>query len=160
MSQTAQIRVVQLTLRDVQIILAVFNYDGLFGYQIRRRFWGQNGHPRTFLERLAQLISSEYLRARPMDSATGRGSGQRLITIGHASHALLRDRVGLSEKDIRRLRHSIPPSDWRHDAAVRDVRLSLELAASAHPSIADIEWINEAVFKRAPIKTKVPDQAK
>jgi hypothetical protein len=159
MSQTAAIKTIRLTPRDIEIILAVFNYDSLFSYQIRRRFWGQNSHPRTFLERLAQLIKADYLRARPMDSTTGRGSGQRLITIGQASHALLRDRLGLSETEIKRLRHSIMPSDWRHDAAVRDFRLSLELAAAVHPHIAEIDWVNECVFKRAAIKTKVPDQA-
>src|SRR5215207_1183624 len=100
MSQTAAVKTISLTPRDIEIILAVFNYDSLFSYQIRRRFWGQNSHPRTFLERLAQLINADYLRARPMDSATGRGSGQRLITIGHAAHQLLRDRIGLTDKDI------------------------------------------------------------
>src|SRR5436190_24316513 len=134
MSQTAQIRTIQLTPRDVQIILAVYYYDGLFSYQIRRRFWGLNGHPRTFLERLAELLDADYLRARPMDSTTGQGSGQRLITIGHAAHPLLRDRAGLTDLEIKRLRHSIVPSDWRHDAAVRDFRLCLELAADSHPS--------------------------
>src|SRR4051794_5698557 len=107
MSQTAHHKGVQLTPRDIQIILFVYHYDGLFSYQIRNRFWDQNGHPKTFNRRLAELIAADYLRARPMDSTTGQGSGQRLITIGSTSHQLLRERAGLTELDIKRLRHSI-----------------------------------------------------
>src|SRR4051794_40283811 len=116
MSHTALVRTINLTPRDIQIILAVFDYDGLFSYQIRDRFWGQNGHPSTYYERLADLIKSDYLRARPMPSATGRGSGHRLITIGRASHSLLRERRGLDDLGIKRLRHSLPLADWPHDA--------------------------------------------
>jgi hypothetical protein len=92
-----------------------------------------------------------------MTSATGRGSGQRLITIGQASHALLRERRGLDDLGIKRLRHSLALSEWLHDAAVRDVRLMLELAASAHPGVAEVAWTNEAIFKRSPIKVTVAD---
>src|SRR5215212_11992502 len=145
MSKTAPQRTLRLTPRDIDIILEVFDYDGLFSYQIRNRFWGQNGHPSTYYERLADLVKADYLRARPMTSATGRGSGHRLITIGRASHALLRDRRGLDDPGIKRLRHSLPLSDWTHSAAVRDVRQSLELAATTHPSVAEVEWTNEAV---------------
>ena len=157
MPKTALTNSIQLTPRDIQIILAVYNYDGLFSYQVRRRFWGQNGHQKSYNGRLAQLIKSGYLRARPMDSATGRGSGQRLITIGPASHPILSELEGLSRADIARLRHSIVLSVWRHDAFVRDFRMSLELAAEAHPSVDHVEWINESEFKRSPINVEVTD---
>src|SRR5215212_5841742 len=145
MSQAALARTINRTPRDIEIILAVFDYDGLFGYQIRNRFWGQNGHPSTYYERLAALVEADYLRARPMTSSTGRGSGHRLITIGRASHALLRERRGLDDPGIKRLRHSLPLADWTHSAPVRDFRQSLELAATTHPSVAEVEWTNEAV---------------
>jgi len=158
MSNAALTKVLNLTPRDIEIILAVFDYDGLFSYQIRNRFWGKNGHPSTYYERLADLVKSDYLRAKSMNSSTGRGSGYRLITIGRASHSLLRERRGLDERGIRQLRHSIAMSEWLHDAFVRDFRQSLEFAASVHPNVADVEWINEAVFKRAPIKAEVADR--
>src|SRR5215211_5154729 len=120
MSHTALIKTINLTPRDIEIILAVFDYDGLFSYQIRNRFWGRNSHPSTYYERVGQLIKFDYLRARPMTSATGRGSGHRLVTIGRASHPLLRERRGLDDLGIKRLRHSIAMSEWTHDAAVRD----------------------------------------
>src|SRR4051812_33065560 len=135
MSKTALQRILHLTPRDIDIILAVFDYDGLFSYQIRNRFWGQNGHPSTYYERLADLVTADYLRARPMNSATGRGSGHRLITIGRAAHPLLRERRGLDDRGIKRLRHSIVMSEWVHDAAVRDFRHFLECAAAAHPDV-------------------------
>src|SRR5215213_3422154 len=151
MSQTALIKTLNITPRDIEIILAVFYYDGLFSYQIRNRFWGQNSHPSTYYERLADLIKADYLRARPMTSATGRGSGHRLITIGRASHSLLRERRGLDDLGIKRLRHSLALSEWPHDAAVRDFRMALESAAVAHPSVSELDWTNEAGFKRVPI---------
>ena len=155
MSQTAPIRTLQLTPRDIEIILAVCDYDSLFSYQIRNRFWGQNSHPSTYYERLGDLIKFDYLRARPMNSLSGRGSGTRLITIGRASHSLLRERRGFDELAIKRLRHSVPLSDWPHDAEVRDVRPMLESAAANHPSVTALDWTNEAVYKRAPIKVEL-----
>jgi hypothetical protein len=157
MSLTAPRTTIQLTPRDLQIILSVYRYDGMFSYQIRRRFWGQNGHPKTFLDRLSQLISAGFLRARPMDSATGRGTGQRLITLGRAAHPLLVELEGLTPAEIKRLRHSLVPPLWRHDAAVRDFRMSVELAAEAHSNVRAVDWINECQFKRQPIKVEVAD---
>jgi hypothetical protein len=129
----------------------------MFSFQIRRRFWGQNGHPRTYLERLAALIAADYLRAVVVPSSTYGGSGQRLIVIGPAAHALLIGLEGLTRSDIKRLRHAIVPALWKHDLAVRDVRLSVDLAC-AETSVVDlVEWVNDADFHRDPIKLKLPD---
>src|SRR4051812_38590001 len=110
MSNTAQWRTISLTIRDIEIILAVFDYDGLFSYQIRNRFWGKNGHPSTYYERLADLVKADYLRAKPMNSSAGRGSGYRLITVGRASHSLLRERRGFGGGGIRCLPPASPLS--------------------------------------------------
>lgn len=146
----------RLTPRDIEILRAVYRYDGLFSVQIRRRFWSQNGHQRTYLERLAALIAAGYLRAVPLPSDTGRGSGQRLIVLGRASHPLLTELEGLTPHDIRQIRHAIVPALWRHERAVRDVRLSLDLACQAHPLVELTDWVTDAEFHRTPIKLRVP----
>lgn len=129
----------------------------MFGFQIKRRFWGQNGHPRTYLERLAALIAADYLRAVVVPSSTRGGSGQRLIVIGRAAHPLLAELEGLTRADIKRLRHAIVPALWKHELVVRDVRLSVELACVGTSVVDLAEWVNDADFHRDPIKLKLPD---
>lgn len=153
---SVRMKSLQLTPRDIEIIRAVYRYDGMFGFQIRRRFWGQNGHQRTYLERLAALIAAGYLRAVSLPSDTGRGSGQRLVVLGRAAHALLAELEGLSHEDIARLRHAIVPALWRHERSVRDIRLSLDLACQDHPLAELTEWVTDAQFHRTPIRLRVP----
>lgn len=155
MSNTAHMNTLQITSRDVEIIRTVYRYDGMFSFQIRRRFWGQNGHPRTYLDRLAELLVAGYLRAVPVPSGTRGGSGQRLIVIGRAAHALLAELEGLTHSEITRLRHAIVPALWQHELAVRDVRLSVDLACADHPGVDLVEWVTDAEYHRTPIKLRV-----
>src|SRR4029079_16150415 len=94
---------VSLTPRDLQIILAIYFYDGLVNKQIQRRFWGKFAAPRPSYRRLAQLIKAGFLRAARLPPATPAGSGPTLLTIGPASHPILKEALGLATADLRRL---------------------------------------------------------
>src|SRR4051794_32493179 len=116
-------RQLYLTPRDVQIVLLVYRYDGLVSSQLQRRFWPGYGSRSPFYERLSRLIAEGYLRSVRLPSLKGQGSGPSFLTLGVRSYPLLKELVGLTSADIRRLPHSYVPMFWQHDAACRDVRL-------------------------------------
>src|SRR5207249_428314 len=134
----------------------VYHYDGLVNKQIKRRFWPGFAARSPFYKRLGRLISAGYLRAVRLPPANGLGSGPSLITLGPGSHPMLKEQLGLTSSDIKRLRHSFVPLLWRHDAAVRDFRLELELACEAS-GVSISEWVNESELRRHPIKLKLED---
>lgn len=144
-----------LTPRDYKIIRMVYAYDGLLSYQIRRRFWPRPGARSACFARLSRLIAAGFLRRKRLESPSGKGSGPSLITIGSASHPILKLELGLTGTDIRRLRHAFVPLLWLHEAAVRDFRLTLELACEASGRVTLVEWQNEADLRRTPINVKV-----
>ena len=133
----------------------VHAYDGLLSYQIRRRFWPRSGARSAFFARLSRLVAAGFLRRKRLESPTGKGSGPSLITLGREAHPILKAQLGLTGADIRRLRHAFVPMLWLHEAAVRDIRLTLELACEASGRVALIAWQNEADLRRAPIKVKM-----
>src|SRR5581483_12380147 len=103
----AKNRTLQLTPRDLQIILMVYHYDGLVNKHLRRRFWGSFGPSRHCYRRVQQLINHGYLKALHLPSESFFGSGPCWLTIGPASTPVLREYLGLAQADIRRLRHSV-----------------------------------------------------
>jgi hypothetical protein len=53
------------------------------------------------------------------------------------------------------LRHSFVPLWWLHEAAVRDVRLTLELACEQSDQVTLDDWVNESDLRRSPFKVKL-----
>lgn len=137
------------------MILMVYHYDGLVSWQIRRRFWPSFGARSAFFHRLSRLVDAGYLRRKRLESPTGKGSGPSLITIGKASHPILVAQLGLSSSDLKRLRHSFVPLLWRHEEAVRDFRLALELGCDRSDQVQLDDWVNESDLRRSPYKVKL-----
>jgi hypothetical protein len=109
MSRTANLSTpLHLTPRDIEIILMIYHYDGLFTKQIRRRFWPSFGARNWMYQRLARLVAADYIRSRTLSSSTGFGSGPNFYTLGAKSYPELKERVGLTHQDIKRLRHWAP----------------------------------------------------
>lgn len=148
-----------ITPRDISIILMVYHYDGLINSSIRRRFWPGFGRSSAFFERLSRLVDADYLRRKRLESPTGKGSGPSLITIGRRSHPILIEHLGLTTADLRRLRHAFIPLLWLHEAAIRDFRLTLELASESSSRVVLESWTNECDLRRSPIKVKVGTSA-
>lgn len=141
----------RLTPRDLEILVMVYRYDGCVNSHIRRRFWPSFGARSPYYQRLSRLINAGYLRAVRLPSVKEAGSGPSWLTIGRGSHPVLRAALALGQKDLRRLRHSYVPMFWRHDAACRDFRLTLELACERSTHARLTEWIGDRDLKRRPI---------
>src|ERR1051325_8235559 len=108
MSETAN-SAIQLTPRNIEIILMVYDYDGIPSFLIRKRFWPSFGARSYCFDRLSKLVKAGYLTAKPLPSLTVKGTGPDLLTIGPASHPILHRELGLTHADLRRLRHSFVP---------------------------------------------------
>src|SRR6266496_6001411 len=96
MEKSATAIPVLLTPRDLEVILAVYFYDGMLSYQIKRRFWPGFGARSSFYDRLSRLVKAGYLRSLRLSSATGWGSGPTLVTLGSKSHPILKEQLGLT----------------------------------------------------------------
>src|SRR5919197_1339948 len=108
MSIPADCRRLHLTPRDIEIILMTYRYDGLVVSQIRRRFWPSFGARSPMYERLARLVAADYIRSIRLPALTRLGSGPTFYTLGPASYPLLKELLGLTHSDIKRLRHHMP----------------------------------------------------
>src|SRR5215204_5562565 len=157
MSDTANYAI-QLTPRNIQIILMVYEYDGIPNFLIRKRFWPSFGARSYCFERLLKLVRAGYLRTKPLPSLTGKGTGPSLLTIGPASHPLLKRELGLTTADLRRLRHSFVPLVFIHECRVRELRLMLETACQRSPQVSCCEWTNENTIRRNPYKVALAQE--
>jgi hypothetical protein len=157
MSRPVPFKALQLTPRDIEIILMIYHYDGLVISQIRRRFWPSFGARSPMYERLGRLGAADYIRSIRLPAVTRSGSGPTFYTLGAASYPLLKELLGLSRSDIKRLRHHMPLY-WMHDAQVRDFRLTLQLACEGSELVELSEWITDSQLKRDSIKV-VLDEA-
>src|SRR5438034_2561579 len=108
MSRPASSAPIHLTLRDIEIILMIYHYDGLVISQIKRRFWPSFGARSPMYERLARLVAADYIRSARLPAVAGSGSGPSFYTLGAASYPLLRQLLGLTHADIKHLRHHMP----------------------------------------------------
>jgi hypothetical protein len=157
MSRPAPSKAIQLTQRDIDILLMIYYYDGLVVSQIRRRFWPSFGARSPMYERLGRLVAADYIRSSRLPALTRSGSGPTFYTLGPASYPLLKELLGLTHSDIKRLRHHIPLY-WVHDAQVRDFRLTLQLACESSGLVELTEWMTDASLKRQPIKVALDKQ--
>jgi hypothetical protein len=140
-----------LTDRDVQILLAVYLYDGLTVAQIRRRFWAPPGGRSASFARVGRLAAAGYLRAVRLPPTSWCGSGQLFVTAGPAARAVLGPLLEFSPAELTRVSRAGAPAIVAHHLAVSDFRLSLEMAAERLPVREPPEWLPERVLARAPI---------
>jgi Replication-relaxation len=157
MSETAN-SAIQLTPRNIQIILMVYEYDGIPSFLIRKRFWPSFGARSYCFDRLLKLVRAGYLRAKPLPSLTGKGTGPRLLTIGPASHPILQRELALTSSELRRLRHSFVPLTFIHECRVREFRLMLETACQGSPQVSCCDWTNESAIRKAPYKVALAQE--
>jgi hypothetical protein len=68
--------IIQLTPRNIQIILMVYDYDGLPNFLIRKRFWPGFGARSYCFDRLAKLVRAGYLRLLLTLSCEAGGGGR------------------------------------------------------------------------------------
>lgn len=136
----------------------VYHYDGLVSSQIRKRFWPGFGARSACFDRLSRLVDAGYLRSVRLPASQGLGSGPSFVTIGERSHPLLKEQLGLTHSDLKRVRHSYIPMFWAHDRLVREIRLNLELACEESALVELSEWTTDASLKRQPIKVKLANK--
>src|SRR5215213_7466907 len=157
MSDTAN-HSIQLTPRNIQIILMVYEYDGIPNFLIRKRFWPSFGARSYCFDRLLKLVRAGYLRAKPLPSLTGKGTGPSLLTIGPASHPILKRELRLTSAELVRLRHSFVPLVFIHECRIREFRWMLETACQRAPIVSCCDWTNESTLCRSPYKVALAQE--
>src|SRR4051812_1654767 len=93
-------RQLQLTKRDVQIAVMVYQYDGLLIEHLCRRFWANSGAQSHIYDRISRLIDQGYLRGCRLPPADNRGSGPLLLTVGSESHSILMECLDIGRTEL------------------------------------------------------------
>src|SRR4051812_34513620 len=99
----------QLTPRDVEIILLVYSFSGVAIYHLLQAFWEQRaelkvGARNAVYRRVKKLIEAGYLQSDRLPSVTGYGGGRLFLTLGARGKDLVAEHQGLSRSELKPLR--------------------------------------------------------
>jgi hypothetical protein len=145
----------QLTQRDVDLIITAFTYHGVTIDQIAARFWDSNQPSVPCYRRIGTRLKVEYLTAKRLASATGEGKGKNPLRAGPASFPLLAEHFNLPIPAIRRIAQFFPAYATHH-LQICSIRLTLDLATQALPGVDLLEWVNEAPLRKHPLRITLP----
>jgi hypothetical protein len=146
------ISALNLTKRDIEIIIMVYSYNGVLVSHLRRKFWPDVSSRTSYYRRINKLIEAGYLQ---VNNHIPLSTNEKLfLTIGPSSRPLLSEWLGVSPTQLEHSTKTVSPFIIAHRAAVADVRLSLELAAERYPWIRSLEWHSEGEIAREPMQVK------
>jgi hypothetical protein len=138
----------QLTERDVQVVLAVFAQRVLSREQITRLFFRSKN---TANERLMRLYQHGFLERRWLPVAYGHGMGQALYLLGKRGADIVAHQRGIDHQAIgwqASLNHVGSPF-LEHSLMINDVRIAVTLAA-CRPGYGVEAWVGEDELKATP----------
>jgi hypothetical protein len=136
-----------LTLRDIDVILFVYRFEGACTDHLRLRFWPNTART-TIHARLSRLIQAGYLQAAPLPARAARGGGQFWLTLGPAARPVLEHHLKLTTAELRQLRAAPIIANWKHDLECRYVRLCLEMATERSGLVHLEDWWTERALRR------------
>jgi len=138
---------IQLTERDVQVILAVYDYRALQRDQIERLFFPSKN---TANDRLSRLYQHRFLERRWLKIAYGEGMGQAIYLLAERGADVVAEQLGIDRGavDWKEGRNKVGSPFLEHALMVNDVRIAFNLAAQQAGYTID-KWIKEDELKAA-----------
>lgn len=131
--------------RDVQVVLAVYEYRVLRREQLQQMFFPS---PNTANERLKRLYQHGYLERRQVPVVYGQGTAQALYLLGEKGADLVAERLGIDRGAVkwRAAQNRVSASFLEHTLMVNQVRLAFMLAAE-EAGYAIATWVGEEELK-------------
>jgi DNA-binding PadR family transcriptional regulator len=139
---------IKLTERDVQVILAVYEYRLLRREQIERLFFPS---PNTANERLKRLYQHGFLERRWLPVEYGQGTGQAIYLLTERGADLVAERLGLDRGavDWKESYNQVSTPFLEHALGVNQVRIAFTLAVRmAGYQIG--KWVGESELRARP----------
>jgi len=135
----------RLTQRDVQMVLAAYEYRVLRRDQIERLFFPSKN---TANDRLKRLYQHRFLARRWVPVEYGQGTGQALYLLDERGANLVAEQLGIDRAKVRwRAAHNRVGSPFlEHTLMVNDVRIAFKLATEQQGYEID-KWVTEDELK-------------
>ena len=159
----------QFQKRDGQILLAIYNRDGVLSRrQLKAMFWPGKSW-RAMEKRLGKLHQQQYLKWPSAEQRRSRPIPEPIVWLDWKGISWIAGQSGIqphrpavwNENQLRKLErqlrgrgiHWLREPRWaqlEHDLAVGDFRLSVEQAVEQYPAIRLETWVPETVFHANP----------
>lgn len=138
---------IQLTERDVQVILAVYDYRVLRRDQIERMFFPSKN---TANERLKLLYQHRFLERRWLPVEYGEGMGQAIYLLDKQGADVVAEQLGIDRGGVswQDAHNHVLSIFLEHVLLVNDMRITFNMAARQAGYTID-KWIKEDELKAA-----------
>lgn len=137
---------INLTDRDREVILMVYNYDSCGYAHVYKRLFSGITYAK-FYERMRELIDNGYIVAHRLPAISGIGAGKNLLNVGRKGFYELHDLLGPGKlRRPRKISRAIPAD---HQHGICDFRVDLELGClrtnhqETDPEVYIYRWTNE-----------------
>ncbi len=152
----------QLTERDRQIILAVYEYRLLSAHQLEALFFAgtpDNPHSRrTACQRRLQLLYHHgFIERLPQPVILGQGRSPFVYALDEAGANLVAGHRGIDRAEVgwKPKHNELGPQFLDHSLVINDVRVVLQRLVDAGMFEA-VAWTDELALKSAELQDKVP----
>jgi len=152
----------QLTERDQQIILAVYEYRLLSSEHIEALFFPSTSDKthsrRTACQRRLQLLYHHgFLDRLPQPIILGKGRTPFVYALDEAGADLVADILGIDRADVgwKPKHNQLGVQFLDHSLGISDVRVVLQRLVD-QDVFAKVHWVDELILKSAEMKDKVP----
>ena len=149
----------QLTPRDLAILIMVQAYDGCTISHINTRYFSAESFGSACYRRVRLLVRHDYLQTTRLPSR-GLGTGKAFVLLGDAGRAVLAEAYDLPRSELKRQRFPRSVLFAEHHAAICDVRVALELACERSGVFALVAWTTERELREAPLRVRDPHTTK
>jgi len=135
----------RLTERDVQVILAVYDYRALRRDQVELLFFPSKN---TANERLQRLFHHRFLERRWLPVEFGRGTSQAIYLLAERGADLVAGQMGIDRGAVnwQEAHNEVGSLFLEHALMINDVRIAVSLAAQ-QGGYAIEKWVKEEALK-------------
>ena len=135
----------RLTSRDIQVVLAVYEYRVLRRDQVQQLFFPSKN---TVNERLKRLYQHGFLERRWLPVEYGHGTSQPIYLVAERGADLVAQKLGIDREDVawRESHNQVEMFFIEHTLMVNQIRIAFTLAAEAAGYTVD-KWIKEDELK-------------
>jgi len=152
----------QLTGRDIQIVLTVYEYRLLSAHQLETLFFPstkKNSHSRrsTCQRRLQLLYHHGFLERLPQPVILGQGRAPFVYALDGGGANLVANQLGIDRAEIgwKPKHNQLGPQFMDHSLVINDLRVVIQRLVEIGVLEVD-QWVDEFTLKSVEMQQKVP----
>ena len=152
----------QLTERDIQIVLAVYEYRLLSAHQLEALFFSSNSNKshsrRSACQRRLQLLYHHgFLERLPQPVSLGQGRAPFVYALDGVGANLVATQLGIDRAEVgwKPKHNQLGPQFMDHSLVINDLRVVIQRLVEKDVLEVD-QWVDEFTLKSTEMQQKVP----